>query len=284
MLPTDKTNDKKLSIKRIMTMDKDLKGPEDIDYLYHQYKHLGFIKNVHEKYGEFIVSNLLKLIQIKEYSKNDTIFRSGDYANYCYLLLSGGVDIFVYKDKNKETLTATIGGTASPNIRRDNIMLSHNINIGDIFGEKDIIDKKRRSCTAKCSTASLIGELTKNDYKTIFENHKKLENSEEIRFLNSIQIFKEFSHSSCEKFLELFEKKTYRKGELIVKQNTPYDRLILIRKGAFEVVYKNVKSYTSDYGINFYMKLNEDYKERFTGDRLYEIKGEYNAVDYYKVK
>ena len=82
--------------------------------------------------------------------------------------------------------------------------------------------------------------------------------------------------------MSLFDKKFCSKGEVITKQGSPFLNLYLIRHGAFEILYTQKQNFYSDFDLNFFLTLNN--KERFTSNRVFELKNSYNKFDELKVK
>lgn len=294
---------KKSRLAKLMSMDKDFRSQSDIEYLYKEFKHLEYFKHLFEKNEDLILANVLKYMSFKEYRKHDIIYRHGEMGTHCYILIKGTVDFVL--PQNKFLLQKSISNIINKgfNLNIDGRKRGHTdgafhasgnkspaknsvvsvVHEGNIFGDKELADRTKRSYMAKCQTNCLIGELTKTEYVQIFENTKRLEYNDEIKFYYSINILKDCQKVIIDKLMSLFEKKHCKKGDIVCRQNTDFDHLYLIRRGDFEVVYTNKKNFSSDFDLNFFLKLNDN-KERFTSSRVFELKESYYKYDNFKVK
>ena len=306
---------RKAKLIKIMQIDKNYRTNSDIEFLFHEYKHLDYFRHLFENYGDLILTNVLKCMNFKELKKGETIYKYSDNANYCYIILKGSVDLFIPKNKlmlqnsvigilakklslnfnikkvvdkekkpklksEKEVINSSTGSTGP--LKRGELSHYSSLAEGVIFGDKEISTRKNRQHTAKCKTNCLLGELSKIDFINIFENTKRLENNEELKFFNSIKILQDCQSAIVDRLQSLFEKKSFNKGEVIAKQWSEFNNIYLIRKGSCEVVYKYKENYTSDFDLNYFAKLN-DKKERFTSNRVFELRSSYKQVEDFKV-
>jgi CRP-like cAMP-binding protein len=294
--PQKKINDmKSKKILKILTTEKDLRTASDLEFLYHEYKHFDFIRSLYENQsnGDLLSTNLLKCMMYRDFKKNDLLFRYGDNPSYCYVILKGSIDKLVPYTLPNETINSEISlmsnETLSKNLKhspskRLSLSITDCISEGQIIGDKEILQRSRRLFTAKCKTNCILGEISKIDYLNIMENTKKLESNEEVKFYNSVNLLRDCHKVVIEKFQSLFERKAYNKGESVILQGSPYDRIFIVRKGSFEISYKHSTSISSEYDINFFLKLNEFEQKRFTASRVYELKPQYKKEEENKVK
>jgi CRP-like cAMP-binding protein len=285
---------------KLMTTEKEHRSASDIEVLFHEYKHLEYFKNIYNKneLGELMLKSIMKCIVFREFKKDEIIFKYNENGSSYFIILKGSIDIYIQEVKfdNSQSITKFQGKRLSIlktfknsntlinfSPRRDNKVFSHSLTDGQIFGETEVTGKKRRQFTAKAQTATIVGEIYKADYINIFENTKRLEYSIEMKFFNTIQIFSYSQKGLIERVQSILEKKFYKKGDIVAKQGDNYDGVYLIRRGSFEVSFKNKKNFYSEFDMNYFIKLNEESNERFSSSRAFELKDHYGEIEEYKV-
>ena len=217
-IPFNETNSKQTTFK-ILSIPKERRSSQEIEYLYNEFKNIEFMKSFNRSDSEIILTNILKYITLKKYDEGEVIYRKGDNASYCYLIISGLIELSqprlkmsfnssksnLLNEKEKSVIENS-GRTVTFNTKNNSVNLpysysrislskekniseSEGITIlyeGQIFGENEIIEKKKRNYTAKAVSHCYLGEISKIDYCNIFENIKRLERNEEIKFLQSV--------------------------------------------------------------------------------------------------
>jgi CRP-like cAMP-binding protein len=290
-------NSKTEMVKKLLSFERENRNSEEIDLLFNEFRSLDYFKSIYSKniLGELIIKSIIKCMSIKEYKSNEIIYKCNDIGSSVYVILKGCVDIYQPPSRNEhiesnspETNKARLSAIKilksskelSP--KKKDTIFSHTLYEGTIFGDEEIGNNKKRQNTTKSKYVSLIGEISKIDLTNIFENTKRIENSHEIKFYNSIEIFSNCKKGFISKMQSVIHKRIYKKGDVIIKQDDPFNAIYLIRKGSCEITYKNRKSYFCEYDMNYFLKLNGD-KERFSGSRMFELKGFYDQVDELKV-
>jgi CRP-like cAMP-binding protein len=262
-------------LKNILQSNKDNRTRLDLEYLVKNLK-FEFLKNFLQKFGELIAFSFLKSIFWKEYKKGEFIYKTNEYSNHCYILFKGSVDYCTPLATGK----AILRGLLKPNKNRILFSIKQSITEGSLFGEIEITERKNRNYTAVCTSDCIVGEMSKQDYISIFENTKRLEMNEEMKFLNATQLFINSTGINVKKFLIELDKKLYKHGDIVIRQGEPLNSILLIRKGQFEVVYKHIDNFKCDYNSKY---LNDEVSQRFTANRVYELKDEVNMIEQHKV-
>ena len=75
----------------------------------------------------------------------------------------------------------------------------------------------------------------------------------------------------------------FKLWDIVARQNSVVEYVYLIKKGNFEVIYEENVTYSTDYNLNYFIKLNSE-NERFTSQRAYELKNSYKENETSKVK
>lgn len=101
------------------------------------------------------INSLENIITIKKYEKGQTIFLEGDSSEFLYIIITGQVQIIKSTRDGKEKIIAIVGD-------------------GDFFGEMGILEKDKRSATAKCNKNSNIIVIEKNDFLRLIKNNPQI--------------------------------------------------------------------------------------------------------------
>jgi CRP-like cAMP-binding protein len=282
-------DDKTLRIRKILSTDKESRTKADIEWLLDEFIKMEYIKSTYDSYGELITTSIIKSMYWKEYKRGDWIYKQNDSSKYCYLLIKGLVEFIQPESVCKSVIKSIL----KPSQRRNDSLsmgegkklmfnVIETIEEGAMFGELEITERKERPATARCAKDCIVGEISKLDYINIFENTKRLEFNEEMRFLNSIQILKSCPGRTVQKIYTLLERRVCKQKELIAKQDRNCDCIYIVRKGSFECVYNLKTSYKSEYNTNYYQSLDSKV-ERFTASRVFELKDSVVKVEPIKV-
>jgi CRP-like cAMP-binding protein len=276
-----------LKYKKILQTDKELRSKQELEFLLEEFIKLDYIKNTYEKFGELITVSLLKSMYWKEYRKGDIIYKQGDTSKYCYFLIRGLCEFCHPEQASK----AIIKNLLKPSVRRESLQGAGKQNLitefilteGNLFGEKEITERRERQYTVRCAKECIVGEISKLDYLHIFENTKRLEINEEMRFLNSVQVLKSCPGRIVQKIHSILEKKVCRKGEIVAKQDYNCESIYIVRKGSFEMIYNLKTNYKSDFNLDFYQSLDDNRTQRFTSSRIFELKDSIVKTEPFKV-
>lgn len=245
----------------IMSKDKSERTEEDLDYCIKSLMNVQFIKATYKRYGEEIVRSIFKCLIWLELPEKTILLKLGDIGYNCFILFEGSCEVLI------PGMAKSARGSMFDMIRVGMV------NQGVLFGEKTLLDKKQRTATIKSITRCYLGELKKKDFITIFDNIKKIELNEEINFYKSMKIFAHCNRSFVEKFTYCMEPKEYSGQEIIVNQNDLIDNIYIVRRGLFQVYYKTERNLDAVFDLNYFSEINSNNNQRFTDNRLFEIKG-----------
>lgn len=216
------------------------------------------------------LKNIINIMIIKEYNKGEEIIRLGDIPSACYIILEGHAQVFIPQIKNidkndKDILMVKIGEVTQ----------------GHLFGEKSLMTKGVRNASVITDEDSIVACLPKKEYLLIFNSLILQEQNEDFKLYRSMEIFKDKSKTFIEKFIYGMEKVDFKPNQKIIMQNEILNNIYIIRKGYFKLIRHNYKSKVIDYDLNFFCTGQEKLmdNERFTSNRLYEIKGEQKIKD-----
>lgn len=245
----------------IMSKDKSERTEEDLDYCIKSLMNVQFIKATYKRYGEEIVRSIFKCLMWLEVPEKTILLKLGDIGYNCFILFEGSCEVLIP------------GMAKSSRGSMFDMIKVGMVNQGVLFGEKTLLDKKQRTATVKTLPRCYLGELKKKDFITIFDNIKKIELNEEINFFKSMKIFAHCNRSFVEKFTYCMEPKEYSGQEIIVNQNDLIENIYIVRRGLFQVYYKTERNLDAVFDLNYFSEINSNNNQRFTDNRLFEIKG-----------
>jgi CRP-like cAMP-binding protein len=255
----------------IMSKDKSERTEDDLDYCIKSLINVQFIKATYKRYGEEIVRSIFKCLMWMEVPEKTVLLKLGDIGYNCFILFEGSCEVLI------PGMAKSARGSMFDYIRVGTV------NQGVLFGEKTLLDKKQRTATVKTLTHCFLGELKKKDFITIFDNIKKIELNEEINFFKSMKLFAHCNRSFVEKFTYCMEPKEYSGEEIIVGQNDLIDNVYIVRRGLFQVYFKTERNLDAVFDLNYFSEINSNNNQRFTDNRLFEIKGFKKTSDLHKL-
>ena len=242
-----------------------LRTSEEIEEILETLSTFPFFIEIKINLGLDQVKNIINIMIIKEYNKGEEIIRLGDEPSACYIILEGHAQVFIPQIKNidkndKDILMVKIGEVTQ----------------GHLFGEKSLMTKGVRNASVITDEDSIVACLPKKEYLSIFNSLILQEQNEDFKLYRSMEIFKDKSKTFIEKFIYGMEKVDFKPNQNIIEQNEILNNIYIIRKGYFKLIRHNYKSKVIDYDLNFFCNGQEKLmdNERFTSNRLYEIKGE----------
>ena len=159
--------------------------------------------------------------------------------------------------------------------------INYIISAGEDYGINDI-KSVRRVELVKTKTKCIIGFLSKQDYKYIFEKTKILEKLDAVNFLKGLKIFKDIKCDIIlENLLHAAKKKYYKKGDYLAKIGDDFKSFYIVKKGGFEIYLnlkkkiRNIFNDINDFG-NFTLKeksenIKYQIKNYYIDDMEYKI-------------
>ena len=108
---------------------------------------------------------------------------------------------------------------------------------GDIFGEVALQNSdKKRTATIICLDDCIFGCLSREAFNGCLKDIEVKQRRNEVNFVLSFNIFKGMNWTIFEnKFFNYFKLETVSQGKIIIKQNSHFDFIYLVKKGEFEL-------------------------------------------------
>lgn len=155
------------------------------------------------------------------------------------------------------------------------------ISKGDEYGF-DEINSFRRKNTAKANSLCIIGFLSKEDYKYIFEKTEIIKKNDILKFLEGLQIFKNRNNDKIiNNMYNCLKERHINVGETLVEYGEEIKNFYIIRKGFFQVEIKMKETIKNEFNdINSFGNYND--KEK-TENIKYEAKNYYTNEQIFKL-
>jgi len=154
---------------------------------------------------------------------------------------------------------------------------------GSFYGHEEInMNITRRKYLVKTNTICIIGFLSKNDYKLIFERTDILKRNDMLFFLKNIKILKGINNEVVfNHLLNIIKERIINRGEPLIKKGEELNKVFIIRKGYFQINL-NVKHKISNMfnDLNYFGHYTN--KEK-TENIKYELRNYYFNEEKYKI-
>jgi cAMP-dependent protein kinase regulator len=159
-----------------------------------------------------VIQDVCDKLKKEEVPSGTEIIRKGDRGDCIFIIFSGTADIFL-----------------EPGV------LHCKVAEKEVIGEQALDNAKPRNATVVATTDMILFKLDKFDYDTILLNIKKQEKSENLKFLEKIEFFCEWSHLKMQNFVFHILQKTYSEGKIIFDRGDPADTFFIIKSGEVEI-------------------------------------------------
>lgn len=172
-----------------------------------------------QELGTKRVHQLARCVTYHKVEPGDYILTEGENSRSFYIIVSGQVDIHK-KAAPANGIVATLGPGMS---------------FGEIALEQGATTA---SVIAKKSPASAFVELLvlyKSDYDQIMKDFKDCEQTEALKILKNVPMFKSWARSRLERVVQLLQRKRCKAGTIIIKQGDPPDNVYFIHEGLCDV-------------------------------------------------
>jgi hypothetical protein len=117
----------------VLKKPKNTRTADELNHLLEKLKGLNFIRQTLKKCGEEVVTNILNCLNFIEVPAKHKILVAGEEGRECYILLQGEIDVYT-PDPKYEALPRKYWRYRKVSF----------IAIGNIFGERSMVDKKPR--------------------------------------------------------------------------------------------------------------------------------------------
>jgi CRP/FNR family cyclic AMP-dependent transcriptional regulator len=102
------------------------------------------------------LNSLKSCVKERSYPKNSLVINEGDDSNSLYIILQGGVNVFLSNEAGKEIVLNTLGK-------------------GDYFGELAMIANRPRSSSVITNTPSTFAVMTQSMFEEILKEHQNIQ-------------------------------------------------------------------------------------------------------------
>ena len=154
---------------------------------------------------------------------------------------------------------------------------------GSFYGHEEIdMNLTRRKYLVKANTICIIGFLSKNDYKLIFERTDILKRNDMLSFLKNVKILKGINNEVVfNHLLNIIKERNIHRGEPLIKNGEELNKVFIIRKGYFQInlnVKHKINNMFND--LNYFGHYTN--KEK-TENIKYELRNYYFNEEKYKI-
>ncbi|CDW71386.1 UNKNOWN [Stylonychia lemnae] len=143
---------------------------------------------------------------------------------------------------------------------------------GSSFGELALIQLKPRAATIICKEDCMFATLDRQSYDKVLKKIQQNQLNLNIKFLQSIPFFSKWTKNSVAKFSYYFEKKQFRRNQIVYREGDQCLSVYLVIKGEFEVK-KKVKNQSTQRELFDMMeflpqKKNKQYQQNVKNGRF----------------
>ncbi|KAJ8028240.1 Cyclic nucleotide-binding domain-containing protein 2 [Holothuria leucospilota] len=214
-------------IKELLRVPEDERTAEQIQNIV---RHMQSVEEF-AKFPPELQKRLCKYGWYESFGRNRVVTKEGQFADGLYFVLSG-------------KLTETYGGQ------------TYILKKGDKFGENDLIQATRRSCTVMTKNAVELFCVHAQDYALVFDTEMNIKEEACIDYLRTLAVFKAWS--GLDLLLDspvYWGKQNYRAGQVIVADSLDNEWIYVIKAGTCDVLKKLTP------GICPWDKTKKHYKE-----------------------
>ena len=211
---------------------------------------------------ENIINEVINNLSFVFFKKDDVIWNIGDKVNEIYIIFIG--EVIVYKPHKKNESDGSIEK-----------ILGQGYSLGE---EYSINNFSKRINKIKAKTKCILGSINIKEYLRIF---RRINHEEYLSFKSFLSDLKLFNNSDfIERTLRTSFKEYYYKNEYIFKQGEFYKSFYFIFSGTVRLTVHVNEKYKSKIDHDILIGNNN---ERFTNDRIFEMKGFYKEKSFFNI-
>lgn len=173
------------------------------------------------------IEQLIKRMEMVSYAMGENIVKQGETGDCAYLIFSGRVRVFHETQDGKQVTLGTLSR-------------------GDIFGEQSIIKQEVRSASIRASEDVVAFRIDRADFEKLLKDKPELQSYFEkfiqekaiVNFLRLATFMEALPPRQIVSLLEQLEERSFKEGEIIVKQGDTGDRLYIVKSGEAKVLIK----------------------------------------------
>ena len=174
--------------------------------------------------GNKEVIDMIDAFERLEVAEGQKVIEQGDEGNHFYVVEEGSFDVWVKPpgDKNSKKI--------------EGVTLSD----GEGFGELGLMYSKPRAATIVATESSVVWSLTRDDFHIITTYHHMKRLKDNTKMLGDVEIqpgklLKDvFTIQELDHMAMSLEKDSVKKGDIIMRQETPGDVLFIVKTGKVE--------------------------------------------------
>ena len=271
---------------------------KDYDILSSNFKNLSFFKKLQQDhlYGELMFRTMVRRMEIKILEPGEPIYRVKEPISSMFIVLEGKVVVYkppkqykLKQNKKQETkklrfIEKIVWSFKNSISAQVNKVPDFFLYKGDQYGLNDI-KKNKREVLIETRSNCVIGELSRSDYILIFEKTEFLEKNDVLYFLSGMKVFEKYANSELlSNLYDVIKRKTATKGEYLCKRGDPFNKIIIIRNGNFQVYFNSIVKMKTIYDLSsFENKNNKDFCSGSAYNINFELKDNYNEKYQYKI-
>ena len=177
-----------------------------------------------EDLPEKLAGRVVQEAEILSFSPGQVICKQGDYEDVFYLILSGEVEVSTFSQTHAHIALGTLGK-------------------GDFFGEMGPLSGQPRTATVKARERAIVLAFPKQIFQLLHKGETKLKRAIDQKYierslrthLRQVSIFTGLSDQDLDDLVSRIKLKSFKKGEVIIRQGDEGDSLYLVRSGFVKV-------------------------------------------------
>ena len=300
----------------IFLKQKKYRTIQDNLYLTQNFEYFDCFQKILKNYkeGELMFETIIKNLDFLIYDPGKVIYTSYDIISNMFYIFYGSVKIDKKimktlspirrpkspskekKNKKKDKkdfrklgfVIKLINAMKKSLIKKESDLSNFDFNDNEIILSKgdeygfDEINNNRRKYTAITKSTCIIGFLSKEDWKYIFEKTDVIKKNDMLKFLEGLQIFKNRNNDKIiNNIYNSINERSINIGGTLIKFGEELKKYYIIRKGFFQVEVKMKQKINNAFNdIDSFGNYNE--KEK-TANIKYEAKNYYTKVDNFKI-
>lgn len=170
------------------------------------------------------INTLSSFFKLEKYKKEKLIIRKGEIGDKFYIIKSGGAEVYDITESGDEKMLARLAS-------------------GDFFGEIALLEDVPRTAFVRIIENTELLSLDKNTFSTqiapFFKDMgKREEGSENQELVHKVPIFAEIPMGTLAEIAKKMQEKSFKAGEVIIKEGESGDVFYIIKEGKVEISKK----------------------------------------------
>lgn len=176
-----------------------------------------------------ILRAIVDTMEIEKFEQGDAIYEKNNVGRSGYLLISGAA-------------TAETDADDPLTLLRRSSKKEVNIFEGTFFGEHTMLFGFRRRMTVRAIQPTVVGKLKRDVYYNVVTRSAMHERSVREKYLRTgVPMFETFDDELIARIADIMEKRTFKRGEVIVKQGDVGAEFFMVLRGQCEASIRVAK-------------------------------------------